>query len=276
MTVNTIGASYDTFEKEIPRKDWEWEGDFPNGTKQIEKAYTSLPENQLGTPTEWELATEYKPGGVFKEELGQWTMQRSYPTRTYMAMIFKKPETREHLLVFRGTDSSSIGSAAQNLKFLPVPATEFVDNPEAKVHKDFRDIIRKHKTWIQKVVGDINAGEQLIISGHSQGGAVAHLAAAYIAKEFPHLKKNLIVMAYSSAEAGNNEFSKAYDISVGCHNSFHFRAEGDPVSKVNLLAEIPCSKLPGKFNHKDFTKAEVEADEKVNGNVCSTLPHFTN
>lgn len=277
-TTNMMSASYDTFEEANPEgKNWKWGWDFSNQTHEdssIRTQFRALTDRELGTSKEWELVARYRPGGVFSQELGTWTMTRNFPQRTYLAMLFKNAETRTNVLVFRGTDAGNVSSVLQNLDHNLHSAGEFVSDSRALVHGGFKDIFGYHKSWIDQIVGDIEFGETIIISGHSQGGAVAYLAAAYITRQFPRHSDNVVVMTYSTAEAGNREFSSAYDQSVGCHKTFHFRVEGDPVSSANPFAEIPCKALPlTKYNNKYFTRNDVATDFFNHGELCSLVPH---
>lgn len=150
------------------------------------------------------------------------------------------------------------------------------DTTHVRIHTGFYKAFMTHRRWLDAKVENmkLREDEKLVITGHSQGGGVAYIAAIYLAAYYPELANKIQVIAYASALPGNAALSRMYNTVVGCANSMHIRAHRDPVSSLGMRgAMIPCSDRPHMYNYKEFSNEEVStlAPELRNGAVWNPV-----
>jgi len=87
-------------------------------------------------------------------------------------------------------------------------------------------------TQIDNWLNSNNNVKNIIISGHSLGGALATLSAVYIKSKYPAL--NITVYTYASPRVGNNEFYNYYTQLGLDKRTFRFFSSHDLVPKVPL------------------------------------------
>lgn len=159
-----------------------------------------------------------------------------------------------YALAFRGTVFANKASAIEDAlattvvadhgiecpkgKFLPIT---FAKLPRAEVHEGFAyalfEILFDYNYGALKALQNIPTNSTLIITGHSQGAALATLAHAFFyyaaqEKRFGIAEKNLTLRSYVFAQPkpGNMHFAMDFaNITGGGANSFVFNNTLDPV-----------------------------------------------
>ena len=157
------------------------------------------------------------------------------------------------LISVRGT-TGSIQSWASNFYSMLVPATDrmknsekykiryaLADNPKAAVHVGWlfstgalmKDMLPKIETFIAE------GGRDLLVTGHSQGGAIAYLVTAHLwsLKKQGLLPEDLRIKTYCSAapKPGNLQFAYAYESMT--HPGWAFNT----VNAADWVPETPFS-----------------------------------
>ena len=125
----------------------------------------------------------------------------SRPTNTQFAAF---DDLTNVYLVFRGTEGFTIPNGiadwCNNVRAMDVDFTEGA----GQVHKGFYDCFRSVKADIDAYLGaQERRSRNIIVCGHSLGGAVATLAAAYIRK---NLADRVMLYTFASPRAGDSAF----------------------------------------------------------------------
>jgi hypothetical protein len=114
------------------------------------------------------------------------------------------------VLAFRGTMPEK-PDWINNFEAQPVP---FLRVPGALVHKGFNDSIES--LFVRGLVTSIrarmnaNPKARLYLTGHSKGGALAHLAARALKTNYPDLALGGVI-SFEAPRAGHASFAKAYN-----------------------------------------------------------------
>jgi hypothetical protein len=156
---------------------------------------------------------------------------------------------------------------SNNFKAQAVSDQEF--HMRGKIHEGFYGSINNLwyesscKKNLKALVVDLKSakakGKKIYFTGHSKGGALAHLAAALIAQVEVKAKPNAIY-SFGAPRFGNNEFARFY---LGQYKgvSWRFEYRDDIVPHVPLntpLIEQKTSELLNKFNIDVFKNLGLE------------------
>ena len=154
---------------------------------------------------------------------------------------------KQFLIVVRGTEPTQWKDWLQDAKAEQVDFSENEDH--GQVHKGFYQGFTFVKDKINEFLSerDIN-NKELIITGHSLGGAIAILTAAWLSDN-PQCKSSKIMLyTYGSPRVGNktfyNYFSKKF---------VYYRCVNDK----DLVTNIPLPGIDLKVNYIPFTKIPV-------------------
>jgi hypothetical protein len=113
------------------------------------------------------------------------------------------------VLAFRGTVSDWMSDWANDFEAKLVP---FSKVPGVQVHKGFHDSIESlsGQGLLRSVAARLaaNPGARLYITGHSKGGALAHVAALLIKRAHPNLPLGGVV-SFEAPRAGHTSFAQA-------------------------------------------------------------------
>lgn len=109
-------------------------------------------------------------------------------------------------IVFRGTDSLIDWIYDFDFKQIEIPYTTMSPDSKIKVHSGFIDMYRKVKSLINNEAIKRN---NIIITGHSLGAALATLCALDIQKNF--IDKNISCVPMSSPRVGNKYFVDSFN-----------------------------------------------------------------
>lgn len=166
-----------------------------------------------------------------------------------------KDGTQVYALAFRGTVFSNDASVVEDALATTVAAkhglelppgrflnVSFADLPRAEVHEGFAygvftELFDKDFGVLNRIRLEVPPGSTLIITGHSQGAALATLAHAfffYAAKEgrfgIPEMKLHLRSYAFAQPKPGNIQLAMDFaGITGGGANSFCLNNTLDPV-----------------------------------------------
>ena len=121
-------------------------------------------------------------------------------------------------VVFNATDSPQ--DWAQNLRFVKKRVT--IGGKSVKVHSGF---YHKLMSVQEQLFDHIKTANSIIFSGHSQGGALAQLAAIIFKSEYPDCK--VACYAFGSPRVGNSDFVSLYNKEV--YTSYRVYYNLDPV-----------------------------------------------
>ena len=172
------------------------------------------------------------------------------------------------LLVFRGT--SSKGDIMTDLRGLQEGIAELGEDKKAKAHRGFLGLARAQYRILKPRIKQW-ADEKLnvVAVGHSLGGALAQLNAAFAVKDFPSLK-GLRVWTFGSPRVGNVPFQRFLEEHT---NHVRVRNKGDPVPKVPFNHPgITMLNAEDKYTHACRIGVQLDWD-KVN--LAEAMPDMT-
>lgn len=177
------------------------------------------------------------------------------------------------VMVFRGTDD--LTDVKLDLSFIVTPKFELAkDWKEAvgeegrlegkcgKVHGGFNQqwlalresVDARAAKWVMQLKAGAAQGmrhlelQTIIITGHSLGGAVASLAAAYISSKYPELRPKLRLVVFGCPRTGSEEHVKCVNELVP--HSLRIENRRDPITGVppwwsapgRVVMQMPCDK----------------------------------
>ena len=128
------------------------------------------------------------------------------------------------LIVFRGSTGEADWIDNFNFKL----RDDFFDIKNIKVHSGFLN--QYYKVCYQLKHESINKND-IIVCGHSLGGALATLCSLHLINEFP--EKKIRCYTFGSPRVGNRKFKKLFD-SLFINRTFRFVYNNDTVCKVPL------------------------------------------
>lgn len=195
--------------------------------------------------------------GVFKDEMVSFNARETSSLRDYLNVGYVAnggpTENANDIVVgFRGTMSGSTLDWANNFLFGLVQfGPQYYDNPSSdiKVHCGFYFATQ---SLIDGIIGKINSikhssSQNLYVTGHSKGGAMAYIAAFILKNRYPDL--NVSVYTFGAPKVGNFNFSERYDSVLPETYSYVFETDivprlpltRDDVYFVSYLAALTSS-----------------------------------
>jgi Lipase (class 3) len=159
---------------------------------------------------------------------------------------FKGSDSEQNnvVLAFRGTVWNWASDWLNDAEAVLVPFTKI---PSILVHKGFNDTVNSFlgRGIVKEIMAQLkaNPGAQLYITGHSKGGAVAHLAALLLRTMHPEIPLAGVI-SFEAPRAGHTSFVAAYN--ARNINSLRYEFQDDIVPHLpqsgliaNLMAKIP-------------------------------------
>jgi hypothetical protein len=128
-------------------------------------------------------------------------------------------------IVFRGTDQFT--DLKMNFKFQQVPIATRCG--KGSVHLGFLEAFQSVKKQILQLDFSIYEDYEIVITGHSLGGALATLAGS-----MPFFKKLIHVVTFGSPKVGDKKFVSAFN---KCIDSTRIVFEADPVTELPPLPQ---------------------------------------
>ena len=137
------------------------------------------------------------------------------------------------LIVFRGTDVYHLKSLLADVNVVPA-WNDFLKRPLVYVHSGFKTAFDQFRPHIRSFLDDDkartgNSGKKVWIVGHSLGGAMATMAAAWLSTQTDYGVQGVITMGAPSV--GSAGFRDEYNSRLGTR---HYRIinQEDPVSRA--------------------------------------------
>jgi hypothetical protein len=196
------------------------------------------------------------------------SVQDLWPTSIFKSTAPFDLKKLFHQLSFSMTDSLRvIYDWNNNFRAKAIIDSEF--HLKGKIHEGFYNSIKN--LWneptcnknLKSLVNDLKEaklkGKKIYFTGHSKGGALAHLAAAMISQVDSKAKPNAIY-SFGSPRFGNSDFLKFYSRQYK-HNSWRFEYRDDIIPHLPLsspMIEEKTSELLSKFNIEVFKNLGLE------------------
>ena len=161
-------------------------------------------------------------------------------------VVASKPSVWEDIVI--ATIAARNGMEYSNGKYLSIT---FADMPRAEVHAGFAygafdSLFDAKYGLLPKLASEADAGSLVIVTGHSQGAAMATLVHAFLhyamqERKFGLGAKNYALKSYAFAQPkpGNSQFGMNFaEIAGNRNNAFVFNNTLDPVTQVPLTLEF--------------------------------------
>lgn len=132
------------------------------------------------------------------------------------------------VLGFRGTESSNLVDWQKNFKVKLVDTR--IGSKSVKLHEGFGDRYQDISAWFERNYRDIPRDYTIMLTGHSLGGALAIVAAAYAGHRLRRRPDSVITFA--SPFVGDEAFRKYYTEMVGCDRTLRITNKGDIITSV--------------------------------------------
>lgn len=153
-------------------------------------------------------------------------------------------------ITFRGTESFRDFLSDANIIQVPMDLENVSEADRPKVHWGFLRQFRSLQSQIEKDIESFN-GTQIIITGHSLGGAQCSLAGLAFACKYP--LDSFSCYTYGSPRVGDISFRTIFNKTIHDHN--RFVNEDDPVTMIPL---------PWRFKHVSKLRFITKKDEIKN------------
>jgi hypothetical protein len=141
---------------------------------------------------------------------------------------FGKLNDKEHVLVFEGSqDEKDLFIDFKFVKLVP-----YKQYPTAKVHTGFWNAYISIRDEVHTLIS-INNPENLFVTGHSLGGALATLAALDIIEE--GLVVNVSMVSLGAPRVGNREYSRLFSTLMPSNSYYRLTHALDPVVHLPYL-----------------------------------------
>lgn len=115
--------------------------------------------------------------------------------------------------------------------------TDFTKMPGVKVHKGFHDTVTSFfgQEIVKKIQARLTRGTRLYITGHSKGGALAHVAALLLRTMHPNIPLAGVI-SFEAPRAGDASFAAAYNaLKI---NSLRYEFQDDIVPHLPLTGDL--------------------------------------
>ena len=163
-----------------------------------------------------------------------------------MAYTFKWPERGYAVVTFRGTDS--MRDARIDLSIWPRKAQK------GRIHRGF---LTQWESIRRSIINEMNrpgTPQNIYVTGHSLGGALATIAALDMKKHMPN--SNIVVWTFGAPRVGNAEFVQ--DFRNHIKESVRVIRRADPVP---LVPPFPYYKHPERLCHRfDTNNQQIPQD----------------
>ncbi len=153
-------------------------------------------------------------------------------------------------ITFRGTESFRDCLSDANIIQVPMDLDNIPNEERPNVHWGFLRQFRSLQTQIEKDIESFK-GTQIIITGHSLGGAQCSLAGLAFACKYP--LDSFSCYTYGSPRVGDITFRNIFNKTI--HDHKRFVNEDDPVTMIPL---------PWRFKHVSKLKFITKKDEIKN------------
>ena len=187
---------------------------------------------------------------------GNWITTFAYSSTSDFVAVFSENDSGRMIVAFRGTEGDNFEDAIDNIGAL-ADCKKFmseVDDSECEISSGFGSnyvysAIQKIHHVIEEAIRD--GFDKLIVTGHSQGGALATVAALDYATVFEgQIPVDLI--SFGAPEVGNEAFS---DLVTEKMNSILRIVQKDENGEEDEVAGLPTSILPTDIGFVQLNEA---------------------
>lgn len=178
-------------------------------------------------------------------------------------MIFINHKSKIAILAFRGGESEitdwKTNFDAFTGKLHMTNKADEDDFMSVGGHEGYINAFNSNRGWLRHALHrHIPEDFDIVLTGHSQGGALAYIGALVITVEFGrHVSA---VVPYASPKFGFQDLVELYEEKVGCDGTLHFWNNWDPAARVPFHMSRPCEdtradqELTCEFNIWHFWK----------------------
>lgn len=178
-------------------------------------------------------------------------------------------------IVFKGTaDSTDIITDIRCIQH-----TTHIDGQECKVHDGFHQAYDSVQTVVESQPFHNFVGYDIVMCGHSLGGALATLCAAYISRL--KLSNPIHVVTFGSPRVGNDKFADIFNSKVAFHYRFVHDNDIVPmVPKINYQHTKSQFRLDNdgkEISYMNLWKRLIywiKGKQKFNPELASVKDHF--
>ena len=157
----------------------------------------------------------------------EWTA-KSYEKDNTELILFKHIKQKLAIFGFRGTEATSFTDWKKNFD-LKLTETS-IGSTTFELHKGFRERYLDIAQWFENEYQALSKDYTIVITGHSLGGALSTIAAAYAGGKLN--RRPDAVITFGSPLVGDEDFHEYYGKVVGCDRTLRIRAKFDLFTKV--------------------------------------------
>tara|TARA_B100001996_G_C18563061_1_gene555375 strand:+ start:40 stop:924 length:885 start_codon:yes stop_codon:yes gene_type:complete len=173
-----------------------------------------------------------KYDNIYPDLLNQLISVRDKHKNPIFCVIFKENNNNNLWIIFRGTYTFS-----EFISDIDYSQVAYL-NTKMKVHRGFYKIFMNIRNQIKEQLKNIKI-ENIFITGHSLGGAIATLLVADIYKEYP----NTYVYCFGSPRVGDKSFTNLINSNCNVYNI---------VNQSDVVTTIPPSVSANFINKKNL------------------------
>jgi len=253
----------------------EFKANLTNLEKLLGKDEENAAKSNEGREALWVEGKNYKTLVIRgTDSTNDWSLNLEYVRQVPANMGFISKEQQEK----NGFIHQEIRSLIKTLKgfktftdlFGWLPDATTFDETEPQVHWGFLRAFFQLKSFLDEKLKTLKADDTLIITGHSQGGALATLVEYYvrllkndliIGEGKVNIKKNIKthLLTFATPHIGNEAFSKHFVKLGDCSNVLHTRVNRDLVPKIlQSWYYLPCLRSIDLIHGMDFGVEEIK------------------
>ena len=202
--------------------------------------YLSIEEGRFIKDGHIVARKRYDPHEKVVCSLGGWS-GKGYEKKDTEIMLFKNQKQKLAVFGFRGTEPTNIMDWKKN--FDMDLAEAIIGQTKFALHKGFRDRYLDISPWFEAEYEAIPQDYTIVITGHSLGGALATISAAYASGNTN--RRPDAVITFASPLVGDKKFHDYYGTKVGCDRTLRITAKGDIVTNfpINKFYTHVCDAL---------------------------------
>ena len=185
-----------------------------------------IQHGQIIAPKKPELKFHDRSNEEVVCSVGGWVGE-GYEKDETEVLLFIHDEKKLAVFGFRGTEPTNLKDWGKNLQINLAKGR--IGSKTFRLHQGFRDRYLSIASWFEakyKTVSDYT----ILITGHSLGGALTTIAAAYASGKLN--RRPDAVITFASPKVGNQDFQDYYTRVVGCDRTLRIATKGDIVTKV--------------------------------------------
>ena len=160
-------------------------------------------------------------------EVKEWTA-KSYEKDNTELIVFKHIKQKLAIFGFRGTEATSFIDWKKNFDMKLTETS--IGSARFKIHQGFRERYLDIAQWFENEYQALSEDFTIVITGHSLGGALSTIAAAYTSGKLS--RRPDAVITFGSPLVGDKDFHEYYGKVVGCDRTLRIKAKFDLFTKV--------------------------------------------